>query len=212
MCLKHPLSMSLISVLCLSGMNTALAEPTRQLSVSVGTSQQDLGSVSQTLTSKGYTNVTSNADKRDTAWKIGYQHPLNTNWSANVAYVDLGDTNATISAGLPAGKTNSAAAREIADSLPKRGRGLTASALYHKPLSAQWSAQIGLGAYAYRDERSATVSGVKETVKTSGVRPLAHLGISYQLNPKTSIQGEWDHYFMSDKDIGQVGIGIAYSF
>lgn len=204
--------MSIASTFCLGGMNAALAEPTRHVSVSIGTSQQDLGDVSQHLTNKGYTNVTTQADKRDTAWKIGYQHPLNANWSANIAYVDLGDTNATVSAGLPAGKTNSAAARDIADSLPERGRGLTASALYHKPLSGQWSAHMGLGLYAYRDERSATVSGVKETVKKNGVRPLAHVGISYQLNPKISIQGEWDHYFMSDKDVDQLGIGIAYSF
>ena len=192
--------------------SAAHAEASRQVILSVGASNQSFDGVAGSLNDKQYSNTAVSGKKRDTAWKVSYQQPMKGNTSLNIGYVELGSNNAEIITGPPAGKTDQAVAKDIAESLPIRGEGVVASMLYHMPLASAVDANFGLGAYIYRDERTAGFRNAIETAKKSSGALMSHAGINYKVTPQISIQGEWEHYFMPGEDVDYIGLGMAYSF
>ena len=132
-------------------------------------------------------------------------------WSLNIGWVDLGGINVQIGGTLPAGKTNLAAAQDVANSLPVRGTGLTTEARFHGSPTPKLDLNAGIGVFAYKDERTATIGGVTASNKSSSGKLFTHLGLSYQLTPKVSATAEWERYFLSE-DADRLGIGLSYSF
>lgn len=194
---------------------TSLAETTpvqRSVLFSAAQTHQDAGNPTGRLESLGYTGVTHTEDKRTASGSIGYRHPLSDHWSFDVQYLDQGETNPSLQVTLPAGKTDAQAAQDLAESLSERGQGVSAVGVYHKPLGQKWVGQVGIGAYASRNEREATVNGTKHTTKDSNLSPLVQLGLSYPLTQRTRIEGHWQHFFMSGEDLDRLGLGLAIGF
>lgn len=179
---------------------------------SLGQTQQAAGDSVAELTGKGYTAITYQADKATTAGSIGYRHPLTNHWSADVQYLNQGEAKPTLTATLPAGKSNAQAAQDMAESLPKRGQGISLTATHHHALGGNWASQLGVGAFAWHSERKATVNGISHTSKRDGISPLLQAGLSYRLTPRTHLEGTLQHTFMPDEAVTQANIGVAIGF
>lgn len=191
----------------------AQAEPQRSLLISAGQASQASGAMQSQLQGQGYTNVTVTDDKKANAWSLGYRHPVNNRWSADIQYLQQGKATPQLQATLPLGKTQAQAAQDVAQAMPKRGQGISAVALYHHPVStSKLSLQAGLGAFLWRSERTATVGTASHTSKSDGISPVVQLGASYPLNNKVQLDVHWQHTFMPDENVDRLGIGLAVGF
>lgn len=190
----------------------AVAINQRAVLFSFGQTQQSAGDSVTELTGKGYTAVNYQPDKEAISGSIGYRHPLPNNWSADVQYLNQGEAKPTLTATLPAGKSNTQAAQDMAESLPKRGQGVSVSALHHHAHAGNWTSQLGGGAFAWHSERKATVNGVSHTSKRDGISPLVQAGLGYRISPRTSIEGTLQHTFMPDEAVTQVAVGLVVGF
>ena len=121
---KKYLLIAIVVSLCITPFS-ASASPQQSLSLTLGKSTQDLTGVSNNLSGLGYTALSQTGNNRDKAWKLNYQQPMPDFWSVNVGWVDLGGNNIQLNSAIPAGKTNTTAASEVAASLPVRGWGLS---------------------------------------------------------------------------------------
>ena len=184
----------------------------RAVLFSLGQTQQAAGDSVAQLTAKGYTAINYQPDKTATSGSIGYRHPLANNWSADLQYHDQGEAKPTLTATLPLGKSNAQAAQDMAESLPKRGNGISVAGLHHHAHAGNWSSHVGGGAFVWHSEREATVNGVSHTSKSDGISPLVQAGLGYRLNSRTSIEGTVQHTFMPDEAVTQVAVGIVVGF
>jgi len=181
----------------------------RSLLLSIGQNEQAITEAISDLSNNGYSNITANDDKYATSWSIGYRQPVNKHWSVDLSYLDQGETNPTLQTTAPAGTSDAQAAQDIAESLPKRGQGVSVTGVYHKTLWAGLTAQAGAGVYLWKSTQEATVNGANHTAKDKGVSPLIQLGMSYALNKKISLDAKWQETFMPDDDISQITLGVA---
>lgn len=191
---------------------TKAAPNQRAILFSLGQTQQAGGDSVAELTAKGYTAINYQADKTATSGSIGYRHPLANNWSADVQYLNQGEAKPHLSATLPIGKSNAQAAQELAESLPKRGQGISVVAMYHHIHGGNWSSHLGGGAFVWRSERTATVNGTSHTNKRNGVSPLVQAGLGYRLSQRTSVEGTVQHIFMPDEAATQLAVGLVIRF
>lgn len=220
--MQQPLFSPRLSGCVLIGATLLLAMPThadettapnqRAVLFSLGQTQQAAGDGVSELTGKGYTAINYQADKIATSGSIGYRHPLPNNWSADVQYLDQGETKPTLTAILPAGKSNAQAAQDMAESLPKRGQGVSVVALHHRALGGNWISQLGGGAFVWHSEREATVNGVSHTSKRDVVSPLVNAGLGYRINPRMRIEGTLQYTFMPDEAVTQAAVGVVIGF
>lgn len=186
--------------------------PQRAVLLSVGQASQSNGSLSQTLQGLGYTSISIGDDKKAKSWSLGYRHPISRHFSADIQYLQQGKTNPNVQTTLPLGKTSDQAAQETAESIPKRGQGLSAIAVYHYPLTPKLIFQAGLGAFAWESKRTASVGTSTHTAKSDGISAIFQLGFSYPITARTKLETQWQHTFMPDETVDRFSIGIAVGF
>lgn len=195
--------------------NTAPSTPElqRSLLLSVGQSRQSSGDIAGQLQNLGYTAISVNNDRQASSWSLGYRHPVNLVWSLDMEYQEQGKTNPQTQATLPFGRTEAQAAKDAAEALPKRGKGLSILGVYHYPLMANGlTLQTGIGAFVWESERTATVGGSRHTAKSEGLSPLLHLGLSYPVTKRVRLEGRWQHAMMPDEPVDNISLGIAVGF
>lgn len=206
------LSTGLLIVLTMSAHAGVSSEPSRSLLLSVGQASQSAGAISQTLQGLGYTGISVSDDKKATGWSIGYRHPISHRFSADIQYLQQGKTNPSVQATLPLGKTNDQAAKETAESMPKRGQGLSVLGVYHQPLGNKLTLQAGLGAFAWESRRTASVGTSTHISKSDGVSAILQLGASYPVTSRASLEAQWQHTLMPDESVDRFSVGIAVNF
>lgn len=164
------------------------------------------------LTNLGYTSVSMDNDDQTVSGSIGYRHSLTKHWSLDLNYLDYGKIRPQVKATLPIGKTNAQAARDIAQSLPVRGRGISAVGLYHHPLGRHWVGQVGAGAFIWRSEREAVVNGTHYVHNGNGVSPVIQLGLIRPLTSRIRLEGQLQYFAMPDEGVKRLGVGLAIGF
>lgn len=189
------------------------AEVKRGGLISIGQASQSSSELVNSLKTLGYTAVTMDDEKHDSAWSFGYRQPFRKHWSVDIQYLQQGKTAPTIHADMPAGKDHAQAAQDAVEAMSERGQGVSVVALYHRPVgSYQLALQGGFGVFAWQSERTAIVGTAEYTDKSRGVSPLLQLGMNYPLSKRVQLELAWQHTFMPDKDVDRVGLGIVVSF
>lgn len=189
------------------------ALPKHSVLISVGQASQSSDGLASTLTNNGYTDLSISNDTRSNAWSLGYRYPINHRWSADIQYLDQGTTTPTVQATLPAGISNENAAQDTAEAMPERGMGLSAVALYHKPVSKSGlTLHAGLGLFLWKSERTAILGSAASTDTSNGVSPLIQLGMSHSLSQRVALTLDWQHTVMPDESVDRVLLGLGVSF
>lgn len=192
---------------------SAHAEPKRSVLLSVGQATQAEGNVSGQLESLGYPSVSTSADKSANAWSLGYRHPLNVNWSADIQYLQQGKTTPELQATLPLGKTTEQAVEEATEAMPKRGQGISVVAVYHYPIDAsKLNLQAGFGAFFWRSKRTATIDGSAYIATTEGFSPVLQFGVSYPLTNSVQLEAYWQYINMPGEPVNRIAVGVAVDF
>lgn len=191
---------------------TASKRPQRALLLSVGQASQSAGQLRQSLQSLSYTGVSVNDDERASSWSLGYRQPVSNRFSVDIQYQQQGNTEPSVQATLPSGKSNAQAAKDIAKAMPARGQGISAIGLYHHPVGHKLVLQAGVGALVWKSKRTATVGNATFINKSGGVSAALQLGVSYPITRNARIEGYWQHINMPDEAVNRVGVGIAYGF
>lgn len=187
--------------------------PQRALLLSVGQSNQSTDApLSQSLQGLGYTDVIISDDSSVSDWALGYRQPLGNRFSIDIQYQHQGSTTPDVQATPTLGTTNAQAAEDTAKAMPKRGKGVSAIALYHYPVGSKLSLQAGLGAYAWKSKRTATVGSNTFISKSDGVSAVAQLGVSYPITNRVRLEGHWQYFDMPDEPVDRLGIGISIGF
>ncbi|MBJ6608780.1 MAG: hypothetical protein JG718_00295 [Candidatus Thiothrix moscowensis] len=184
----------------------------RAVLFSLGQTQQAAGDSVAELTAKGYTAINYQADKTATSGSIGYRHPLANHWSVDTQYLNQGEAKPNLTATLPAGKSNAQAAQDMAESLPKRGQGISVAALHHHAHNGNWTSHLGGGAFLWHSERKITVNGTSHTSNRDGISPLVQAGLGYRITPRASLEGTLQHTFMPDEAVTQLSVGLVIGF
>lgn len=206
---------NLVSGVILSAavVNTAAhAEVQRGLLISVGQASQSVGDMQSELQLKGYTNLSVESDEKEVAWSLGYRHAITHHWSADIQYLQQGKVEPVVEATLPLGKTTQQAAEDATESMPERGQGLSAVALYHYPLSHRLTLQAGVGAFVWQSKRRATAGSVSHTRKTDGVSPIIQLGVALPLSKGVQLETHFQRTLMPDEPVDRLGLGLVVSF
>ena len=188
------------------------SQPQRSVLLSVGQASQSTGEIRKTLASLGYTGISVSDDEEASGWSLGYRHPVGRRFSADIQYLQQGKTNPVVQATLPLGTTNDQAAKETAESMPKRGEGLSVLAVYHHPLTKKFTLQVGLGAFAWESKRTASVGNSTYTSESDGVNAILQLGVSYPVTARTRLEAQWQHTDMPDEAVDRLSLGIAVNF
>lgn len=180
----------------------------RSALLSVGRQSDD--QLTELLENLGYSIISD--DKRAGGWSLGYRHPVLSRWSADIQYLQQGKIAPAVQGTLPVGKTTEQAAKEIAETMPRSGKGVTMVALYHQPIIKKLTLQAGLGAFVWQSERVATVDTSRYTNKSDGVSGMVQLGLSYPFTDNARFEANWQHIWMPDSAVDRLGLGIAIGF
>lgn len=188
-------------------------QPQRALLLSVGQSSQSTNApLSQSLQGLGYTDLSISGDSSVSDWALGYRQPIGNRFSIDIQYQNQGSTTPDVQATPTLGTTNAQAAEDTAKAMPKRGKGVSAIALYHHPVGGKLTLQAGVGAYAWKSKRTATVGTNTFISKSDGVSAAAQLGMSYPITRNIRLEGHWQYIDMPDEPVDRVGVGIAIGF
>lgn len=184
----------------------------RSILLSAGKAKSLMGDISNNLSGIGYGSASVNDTGESNTFAIGYRQPIRQHWSVDVSYIDQGNVSASIKATPVGGNTGAQTAKDVALSLPIYGSGLNYVALRHIQVSRGVTAQVGVGAFIWSNEREATIDSVKHVEKDRGVNAVAQLGLSFAITRKVSVELSGQRFFMSDDDVDRLSIGISVGF
>ena len=144
-------------------------------------------------------------------FSLGYRHALRPHWSVNAQYLQQSGGSTPLGVTVTAG-TEAQAAADIAKRLPKLAQGISLVGLYHRPISAKFSAQVGGGAFVWRSEQETKIGSATATDKDRGTDAVIQLGLAYQASPKVSVEGSVQRFFMPDEPVNRLSLGLVYRF
>lgn len=148
--------------------------------------------------------VINSCDDKDTAWKIFGGYQFNTNFGAELGYVDFGKATATATAlGIPFTASIKAKAFELL------GVGTI-------PLADKLSAYGKLGFARWDTDASATGGGVTVTDSAKGTDLTYGLGVKYDFAKNLGARLEWQRYKMKEggesSKVNLLSIGAVFKF
>lgn len=184
----------------------------RSILFSVGKAKPSVSDVSNTLAGIGYDNTSVDDAGNSNTYAIGFRQPIGRHWTIDATYVDQGDVSASIEATPVSGNTSAQTAEDAALSMPIYGSGISYIALRHIPVLKGITAQAGVGAFLWTNERDATIDSVKHVEKDRGINLVAQLGLSFAIARKLSVEVSGQRFFMSGDDVDRLSVGVAVSF
>ncbi|MGH8396725.1 MAG: outer membrane protein [Gammaproteobacteria bacterium] len=179
-----------------------------------GQSAQDI----ESIINGGNGNVPLNSSfTNSTGYRFTYGYQINSNWGIEVSYVDLGESDFTISQSGSGG----AGYQSITGDTRARGWGLSGVGTY--PIDDQWSLFARVGAIDARVSLSNDTNTSLGTLTLSNTstdwRAMFGAGISWSFAEDWTARLGWDQYhqlgdssFTSQVTVNFISVGIGYSF
>ncbi|KEA63550.1 Outer membrane protein A precursor [Marinobacterium lacunae] len=162
-------------------------------------------------------------DETDTMYGVGMGYSFNDYFSAELGYVDLGETTASTNAPVSGSLYGSSVTIDGRISVDATGvffgvRGdlpVTESVdLFARAGMLHWQSDADFSGTITID--GDTFSGGASAELDDGTDPYIGLGASYSFNENVSVNAQWNRYMLDvvdeDLDIDTLSIGLAYRF
>ncbi len=164
------------------------------------------GEIDALLATGGITS-TSSVDDSDLGWKFFAGFNFNQYFGIEMAYVDLGEAEASSVITAPTAGTAAIAAE--AD-------GFSFAAVGRYPLSNNIDVFGKVGVFAWDVEGTGNVTSGATTVAlngdTDGTDVMFGVGGEYEITKNIGVRAEWERYKLDSDDVDLFSIGLEYDF
>ncbi len=202
------LSVKALCAAMLFGSATVSAEWVVGGGIGIADSAATVSSLNDELAATGFNaTVTTSDDKRDTLQFFADYR--SESWGARLAYVNLGNINATINGTV---LDVNAFVDAVSGIHPLSARGWEMDAMYRLPLGEGATLLARAGLYRWRSEYDIGNGTINRTVSSNGTDTTYGLTIEVPLGLEFRGYAEWSRYLIVDDSVDVFGMGVGFAF
>lgn len=159
---------------------------------SLSRSDQADFTVSQSRTEIGHSEITGGNSSGDTGASLGYRKTLSNRWSLDMQFERQG------------------VAKQKANTLSEViAHWASMAAMYHTSITPKLSVHAGSGAFFWQRERATSIGEVMTAGEETGANLMLQVGLGYRVIPRVTIEGNVQRFYMPDKAIDKVSLGVV---